>query len=180
MSRHLDWKDCGESRDHGGRDFLSILLSGFKRYKYVSSLDPLSNAYRLQMRLMKVSQNELGTPTIQVCITNLDYSEFLSDLNTAAGSMTEGDDACPYSPIYISGSRYTDCVDIDGFKKTDCVGLEKESEGLYCRFQKTRQIKQWQSDYAWSSSMLTYYWQHGVDEEALIYLRSVGFVHSYE
>lgn len=120
---------------------------------------------------MKVERpEESRQPELRVCILEKSYSTDISRLEKAIHLGLEDAEQC-------------DCgIDVNG-KPDHFYGCANEAfdewEGTYCKMQRTRELQQQQSDYFWLPSMLKYYWQHGIDEDGIVFLSRVGFVHSY-
>jgi hypothetical protein len=124
------------------------------------------------MRLMKVDQPANGHPDIRVSVLNTDYADQISWLDQVID--LEAHDLEPFEcGIDINGKTHDDCFDCPN-------STYNELNGLYCKVEEARRLRQQQSNYRWLPSMLKYYWQNGVDEDGLAFLRRVGFVHSYK
>jgi hypothetical protein len=119
---------------------------------------------------MKVERPECYPPEIRVCVLDIDYAEKISQLDRAINSEVDGIEPCTCG-IDVNGKSHEDC---------DCPNATyDEFNGLYCEVERTRELRQQRSNYTWLPSMFKYYWQSGVDEDGLTFLRRVGFVHSY-
>ena len=122
------------------------------------------------MRFMKVERPQSRNPELQVCILERSYADDISRLERAAIMEIQNAEPCECG------------IDVNGETEDfwNCANAAyDEWEGPYCRGQKTRELRQQQSDYSWLPSMLKYYWHSGVDEHGLDFLERVGFVHSY-
>lgn len=50
----------------------------------------------------------------------------------------------------------------------------------YCKANQLRKLDLKHNAYKWFPSMLEFYWQCGIDENGLEFLKSTGFIYSYE
>jgi hypothetical protein len=120
---------------------------------------------------MKVERPECHPPEIRVCILDIHYTEEISQLDRAVNLEVDG-----IEPLTCG-------IDVNGKSHEDCFycpnATYDDLNRLYCKAEKTRELRQQRSNYTWLPSMLEYYWQNGIDEDGLAFLRSVGFVHLY-
>lgn len=119
---------------------------------------------------MKVERPECRPPQIRVCVLDIDYAEEISQLDGAINLEGYGIEPCTCG-IDVNGKSYKDCFDYPNAAYNDL-------NGLYCKVEKTRGLRQQRSNYTWLPSMLKYYWQNGVYNDGPTFLRRVGFMHS--
>lgn len=123
------------------------------------------------MKVEEVERLECQQPELRVCILEKSYSDDISRLDRAIHLELEDAEQCECG-INVNGKpeQVNGCAN-ETYDEWDA--------DTYCKIQRTRDLQQQQSDYLWLPSMLKYYWQHGVDDKGLDFLRRVGFVHSY-
>ena len=51
--------------------------------------------------------------------------------------------------------------------------------GEYCRLKRAKDLEQQGSHLHWLLPMLGFFWQNGIDEQAITFLNSAGFVYRY-
>jgi hypothetical protein len=55
-----------------------------------------------------------------------------------------------------------------------------EAGDMYCKVQHIRDLKRQKDEYEWLPSMLDYFWQNGIGSKGVEFLKTTGFIHSYE
>ncbi len=108
---------------------------------------------------------------LSVCIVPLDYTDDMQGLNQAIEKeLHDVERGC--------------CgVDIDG-NVEECHGCPNEAYDEdahpYCKIQQSRKLRRMHTEYKWLPSTLKYWWHNGIDARGLHFLRTAGFVYSYE
>jgi hypothetical protein len=52
--------------------------------------------------------------------------------------------------------------------------------GVYCKVQRIRDLEMQKEEYEWLPSMLEYFWQNGIGSKGIEFLKTTGFIRSYE
>ena len=63
-----------------------------------------------------------------------------------------------------------------------CVNeaYDTDASDTYCKVQLIRDLEQQKEAYEWLPSMLDYYWQNGLGTKGVNFLKTTGFINSYE
>jgi hypothetical protein len=86
------------------------------------------------------------------------------------------------SEIYCKVQRIVDVMGQSHGQKPNvfCVNEDYDGSDTYCKVQLISDLERQKDAYEWLPSMLDYYWQNGLGSKGVKFLKTTGFINSYE
>ncbi|KAI9816039.1 MAG: hypothetical protein M1827_002031 [Pycnora praestabilis] len=138
----------------------------WKRYSFFSSI----GVKEIKIRFLdfEKSKNE-----IQVVATDFDHSSDIAHYNLTIEEAVKVEVDADKCGIDMMGRRHE--------KNFHCANSAYDNilQEVYCKIERVSDLAQLKSEAQWLSSMLEFYWQNGIGDKGLRFLRKNGFVTRY-
>ncbi|OBT68723.1 hypothetical protein VE03_02098 [Pseudogymnoascus sp. 23342-1-I1] len=171
MQRGLNW---GVAKDvHSTSVSKKFGIDELRKYNGWWKRHSMFSAVGVKEVKMRFTSFDKALNEIQVVIMDFDYDSITRDLNHYIQREVE-------KGVHIDGDSAVDIMGI--FNHPDGChneGYDEFGGDMYCIDEHIMELRQRKENAEWLPSMLEFYWQNGIDDKGLKFLKSNDFVVAY-